>query len=493
MSNKRVGATAAAVLAVAVVAYGGATWYMGQRAQSSYQEAVAELRKALGNDVVVSDDYVRGFFSAQARLVLQWAAPAAEQGAAAAQPLRVVVNSTVRHGPLAGARLAAAVVDSRFAVEGLDAKTEAQLSKASSPTLHGVHHLTGGQDIRFVLPAGELGDATTTVRWQEMAYDMAISRGGDHLKGRFRLPEFGIVGLPDTTAQAQADEADADAEEDDTDETANDPMERMSIALVDMEGEFDNAVIDGLWGIGPGTAGFRVARVQASMTPPGGGAVKPLLDVKDVVGSYVIDAANGTLGMTTNMKTAGRIGPIDFESIGLEEKIQRISIEAIRSFQRVLLDSYRAGGIANMAEAMEQQSMALLMENAPRLVQALPAYSMKMQATYLGKTGELSYGAEVKQAPSDAEVAQAGWTPALMKHSVLTAGARVPKAWLAPIMQSTGKREVKPEEIDAMVGMAQSSGYVKQDGEHVTGDLQLVSGELVLNGKRMPLPPGLLR
>ena len=65
-----------AAVALAVVAYGGATWYMGQRAQASYNEALEEVRKVLGAEAVVSQDYQKGFFSSQAKLVLQWTPPA---------------------------------------------------------------------------------------------------------------------------------------------------------------------------------------------------------------------------------------------------------------------------------------------------------------------------------------------------------------------------------------------------------------------------------
>ncbi|WP_259275143.1 DUF945 family protein, partial [Raoultella terrigena] len=77
---------------------------------------------------------------------------------------------------------------------------------------------------------------------------------------------------------------------------------------------------------------------------------------------------------------------------------------------------------------MEERGAAVLTENAPRLVAALPAYSMKMKATYQGRTGALEYGAEVKRAPSDAEVAKSGWVSALMQTSELQASARVPRA-----------------------------------------------------------------
>ena len=96
-----------AAVALAVVAYGGATWYLGQRAQASYQEALEEVRKVLGAETVVSQDYQKGFFTSQAKVVLQWTPPAsADASEPAPQPLRVVVNSAVRHGPLAGGALA---------------------------------------------------------------------------------------------------------------------------------------------------------------------------------------------------------------------------------------------------------------------------------------------------------------------------------------------------------------------------------------------------
>ncbi|MDA8449531.1 YdgA family protein [Acidovorax sp. NCPPB 3859] len=490
MDNKKVGVAVAVVVAVAA-AYGGATWYLGQRAQAGYQDAVAELRKALGDDAVVSADYDQGFFSSKARLVMQWAGAPAQEGRPASPPLRLVVDTVVRHGPLAGARVAAAVADYRFALEGLDDEALAHLDKASAPVLTSVHHLTGSHDVHLRLPAGEAeGGDGVALRWQEMVSDFAIGRDGRRLQGRFRWPEFNITGLPDSAAQAAAE----DEEENDADETASaEPVDRTSITVGGMEGTFDYVPINGLWGIGPGKGDMRFARVAASVQPAEGRDPRPLLDVRNATGIYLIDATDSTLSMTTTMSAAGRIGALDFDSLGLEEKIQRIDIEAIRSFQRTLLDGYRAGGLAQAMASMEERGAAVLTENAPRLVAALPAYSMKMKATYQGRTGQLEYGGEVKRAPSDAEVAQAGWMSALMKTSVLQATARVPKAWALPLMQSTGRPGAQAQDVDAMVAMAQSSGYLIQEGEFLTSAIQLQPGQLTLNGKTLPLPSGAAR
>ena len=50
MSNKKT--VVAAAVALAVVGYGGTTWYTGQRAEAGYKEAVAELRKVLGLSLI---------------------------------------------------------------------------------------------------------------------------------------------------------------------------------------------------------------------------------------------------------------------------------------------------------------------------------------------------------------------------------------------------------------------------------------------------------
>ncbi|MFD2298176.1 DUF945 family protein [Paracidovorax citrulli] len=315
-------------------------------------------------------------------MVLQWAPAPAQEGRPASPPRRLVVDTLVRHGPLAGARVAGAVADYRFALEGLDDEALAHLGKASAPVLTSVHHLTGSHDVHLRLPAGEAeGGDGVTLRWQEMVYDMAIGRDGRHFQGHFRGPEFGMTGIPDASAQAAAEEE----EENDAGETASpEPMDRTSITVQGMEGSFDNVAIRGLWGVGTGKADFRFGRVAMSVLPAAGGDARHTLDLKNAAGTYIIDATDDTLGMTTTLNAAGRIGGIDFESVSMEERIQRISIEAIRP------------------------------------------------------------------------------------------GAQA-------------------QDVDAMVAMAQSSGYLLQEGEFLTSAVQLQPGQLILNGKTLPLPSGAAR
>ncbi|MBN9341699.1 MAG: DUF945 family protein [Comamonadaceae bacterium] len=86
---------------------------------------------------------------------------------------------------------------------------------------------------------------------------------------------------------------------------------------------------------------------------------------------------------------------------------------------------------------MEVQGADVLAQNAPRLVAALPAYSMKLQAT--------------------------------------------------------GKPEATADDVEGMVGMAHASGYARLEGEHLTSALKIEGGQMTLNGKPMALPMAALQ
>ena len=497
MSKKTMVAAAAALL---VAAYGGGTWYSGAQAKTAFEEGAAELQHALGKDVVVTQSYDKGFLASKSQLTVEWmvtesqadaaehdgdevdteAAPAAAAvPAAPPKPMRLVVNSDIRHGPLAGGKLAAAVVDSRFTVDGVDDKVKQAFAKASMPTLTSVRHFSGATDWRFALPTGEYADESVTARWDAMAYDVSLGSDKKTMTGDFKWPELVVTSL---TKAAAADEE----ESQESVATADEPM---TIAVKGMGGSFNTTMLDGLWGVGPGKMKMQASNVQVS-TQRADGQPEVMAELKNITGDTQITADAKTLSMTNQVKGVGRIGPMDFESLGYEEAIQRIDVEALRSLQQMVVDGYRAGGLAQALEPSEEKMAAWVEKSAPQLVQALPSYKMKLNARYQGNAGHVEYGMEVQKAPSAEEVAQKGWMPVLLKGAALTANARLPKAWVASLAKASGK-EVEPEEMDAFVQIASGSGYVRVDGDFLTADLKVENGKMNLNGVVKPLPMGL--
>lgn len=490
MNKKAVVGTAAVLL---VAGYGAATWYLGERAHGAYQEALQEMRTFVGPDVLVSEQYTKGFWSSQGQLVLQVTMPvsddeeqdADEGDAAARKPIRITVENTVRHGPLAGWRLAAAVIETRLSsVEGVDDGVRKAFAKVSAPTLTTVRKLTGSHDFTMAWPAGEVGDGEDLVRWQPLVYQMSLNADRSRLSGDFAWPEF--------TLQMQHDAADSGDEGDGDDEPAPPPGqgERFAMALQGMKGDFNAQLQDGLWLLAPGSGSGTFGKLTVTRTAAGAGAApEALVSLQDLTYRATIERTGAHLGWVSSMQGKGSVGSVALESLELNETVSRIDIEALKLVQKALLDAYKVHPDAATAAAQAPWTDAL-MEAVPKFVAALPAYAVKLSAKVDGEQGELQYGIELKSAPDAQQIAEGALGAAMLKSSAFHASLRLPKAWLPRLAQAAGTKAPKPEDIDAMVGMAQAQGFVKQDGAHLTSAMRMEDGKVVLNGKEIAVPMG---
>ncbi len=250
------------------------------------------------------------------------------------------------------------------------------------------------------------------------------------------------------------------------------------MSLKGMNGDFESQIIDDLWMTAPGKGSIRFAQIDASNTPQGGTA-STLLALKDLLGTTTIERSGKLLSMASSLKGKGLVGPVDFESIGFEEKFQRIDADVVKTLQVAMVESYRKDGLKAMAKAKKTAAScsACWRTDATRLAAALPAYSMKFVATLGGQQGEVSYlGGEITRAPSAEEVTQAGWGPVLLKNATFHADVRLPKAWLPQLAKAAGQEEFKSEDVDGMIGMAQAAGYVRQEGDNLTSSLKMEGG-----------------
>lgn len=478
-----------AAVALAIAAYGGATWYMGESARKHYEEVLEEAKVFLGPQAVVSNGYERGFWTSNAKLVLQWSPPASAEAGDAPPSIRIAVDSTLRHGPLVGARLAAAVVETRFSAEGLDETARQVLAQVGSPTLTTVHRLMGGHDIQFAMPAGEIGDVEQRLRWQALTADMSIDRARSHVRGSFQFPEMSLAGLQTTSAEQDDGGDDEDEEEDAAESAATAPpgtVERFIMALQGLGGDFEMQVVDGLWMLAPGASKGQFDKMVMTRTQ-GDAAEETLLALQNLRYSAAIERTGNTLGWTTKVQSKGSIGPLVFESLGWDETASRIDVEAVKLFQNALWAAYRTNPM-QAALLEDAQGDALWKEAAPLLVAALPAYAVKLSATLEGQQATMEYGVQVQTAPTADEVHEQGWGLALLKGSLLHAGMRLPKAWLHRIAQAMGDQDMPADQIDALVSTAQAQGFVQQEGDHLTSALRMESGKLQLNGKALDLP-----
>ncbi|QID16421.1 YdgA family protein [Nitrogeniibacter mangrovi] len=143
-----------AVIALPVIAYPAASWYLGKQVQSTLDTQYAQL-ESLPYLKVVERQYERGVFSAHETVTLEvlgdmmramhkTAADAGDAPTNPAQPLRLSFRSEIRHGPWADG-LAAAVIDSELVLPEA-ARAEAAKVFGDQPPLHAhtVIRLDGG-------------------------------------------------------------------------------------------------------------------------------------------------------------------------------------------------------------------------------------------------------------------------------------------------------------------------------------------------------------
>jgi uncharacterized protein YdgA (DUF945 family) len=100
-----------------------------------------------------------------------------------------------------------------------------------------------------------------------------------------------------------------------------------------------------------------------------------------------------------------------------------------------------------------------------------------------GKRGEVSYMAGMAGVTD--EDLQLPGTALLMKRGVLKANARLPMKWLEK-MAETGAQTGQtppPEMVAGLVEQSEEKGYVKRDGDDVTGQVEYSDGSLKINGK----------
>ena len=472
--NKKIALSAAVALLVA--AYGGTTWYTGQRAEASHTEALELVRKHLGPEAVVEQQYKKGFLSSQSHVVLQWAPPASageQAGAtAASKPIKVVLDTTVRHGPLAGGHIAAAVAETRISIPDVHEDARKLFEKASAPTLTTVRKLTGGHRISVNLPAGEIAKDGLQLRWQKMLTQVDINATGDRVQSSVDWPEL-VVNAAPSGSETPARRAGSQS---------------LSVVIQGVSGTSDQRIEDGLWLVAPGQMQVQLDKLEVAQLGDDLSVAKVLATFQKMTLESEVERTGDTMGMTTTAKSKGAIGTVNFENLGFKETWARIDRQAVQLFQQAMVSIY-VDGLAQNAETDSQQFTVLMKEIAPRFVANLPTYSLKVMATIEGQEGEVGYGAEIQSAPSAAAIENAGGLGlALLNTSKLSANARIPKAWLPSIAKTVMGNDMKPEEIDAMVNMAQSGGYAQVEGNTLVSALVYEKGQAKLNGQAIAVP-----
>ena len=488
------------ILAAAIaVAYGGSTWWAGSQVKSRYDTALDELPRQTALVRVIDRQYDRGFFGAVSTVTLEIGcaadaavaqAPAkpakpegaeedeseedeAEADATPPKPIRFTLRDTIHHGPLAGGSLAAATIDSELV---LDAKTQADAKKLFGDAKPLTARTKVGFDGGFttdmtVAPARFAEEGKGQLAWQGAQARMQVNASRTQVHYDMTLPglDFSDTRSGVTMKMGKL--------------TANADMDSSAgwfLATGKTTGKLD-------------TLEFAVKKKKAA----GEDAETPAIDPVKALPTLVLQGLDlsgdatlkdGLYASGGTLKGSGKIGETKIDRFEMTSGARRIHAATYRKLADAWMQSSAANGCGKGGNKAAQAAMKALADQLAPDLKSMAKYSPeggvdKMLVEIDGKRGEVSYSVSMTGVTD--EDLQLPGTALLMKRGVLKANARLPVKWLEK-MAETGAQTGQtppPEIVAGLVEQGEEQGYVKRDGDDVTGQVEFSDGSLKINGK----------
>lgn len=501
--------TALAVVALLGVGYVGATAWLGQRVQSAYEAQSERLASMIsGYGKMTERQYQRGFFSAQNRYVLELDEQLmaqlsrtdmdedededdgeGEREAKAAEPLpklRLHIVEDIRHGPLAGGKLAAAAVRARLErVEGATDALRQMFAKVPEPDIRATVHFNGATDTRWALAAGELRFSPEAVlSWQGMEQTLAFSADMLHQKGHITLPQVQLqVTLPNLGGMNDDEDEDESA-----DSAASTPPQPWRLQLDQARIDLDNQYDGQQWLMSAGQNAFKADKL--SLQAPGRDGAAPrevfMLDKLNVQakgtreGEFYAVHATGT--------ATGALNGTPLQSVRSETRIERVHGPALGELEKL----WRSMDVAKTEDDIDPEKAKQMIALAGRLLDAKPTYDSQLDITAEGQTAQIRNQISVGEAADsplagllDSLPPTAQMQLQIMSRLKLDANLRLPKAWLPIIERVAQNPNLTADQMNMLMQSMVQQGVLEEDEQAFSLKAEFGEGALKLNGRPM--------
>lgn len=484
------------VLAAAIaVAYGGSTWWAGSQIKSRYDTAFDELPKQTALVRVIERKYERSFLGAVSTATLEiGCAPDAAAAAAVSKPaegeeaqaeaedeeedtgikppkqLRLTIRDTIHHGPLAGGTLAAATIDSELV---LDAKAQADVEKLFGKAKPLSAHTKVGFSGAFttdlsVAPAKLAEEGKGRLDWQGAQARVEVNAARTQARYDLTMP-----GLDFSDARSGV---------------------TMKMGKLTAKADMDSSAG---WFLATGKSEGRLDTLEFAIKkkPPAEGeaaatAPKALPAVVLQGMDLLADASikDGLYTSSGTFKGTGKIGETKIDRFELTSSARRIHAAGYKKLADAWMQSSAASGCGKGGGKASQAALQALADQLAPDLKAMAKYAPeagidKMLVEIGGKRAEIGY--TVSMAGVTDEDLQLPGTALMLKRGVLKAQARLPMKWLEKLAETGAEsgQTPPPEMVAGLVEQGEEKGFVKRDGDDVTGQVEFSEGTLKVNGK----------
>ena len=526
----KLGAVAGGVVVLGAV-YAGSGWWLGQKVERVLPAETVKVAERLGARDIKPGAYERGLFESRATSVLTLDVslppepgqePEIEPGASVQDQLlkgmeagrkltlQVHLVQTVKHGPLAGGRPAAAVIETRVDhVDGLDADMRRALAKTQAPWADTVVGLDGSVHTHAVLPAGEIVPSPETkagaaapneagdddapagtpfagrLSWQEGVIDVRTAAN--------RRDQDIVMSWPGGTMEVPVGDGPADDDEDDGEGTgpgaAQQPGDgpagstgRMTLTLNGLSAQVKQQLIDpDLWLFAPGRYTMQLDDWSMKLTPPqaSGGKDRVIFRLSELQGQ-----GEGTLGGRLFSQVDHAEGKLmvmntPLDSLVMDSKMASLDVDAMRPVQDLL---QALGRTDDPRKVLPDEA------HTRTLLQGVAAASPDVKFDLAAAAGSESatLGMSARMTPMRTGPQQRPLVADLMQSLTARATVTLPKAWVDRMQErfNANNPDMAGQGCDFACTLGRTPVFQYTDNAW-TLDASLSGSGVYLNGQRL--------
>lgn len=436
--------------AAAAVAWGGGTYALASKTQSTYEASMKQLREMLPTQVKVTESrYERHFSGATSTTTFEFGCDDKKH--------LLTVKDTIQHGPLAGGGLSAAVVDTELLSSDLDKAMITRLFGTDKPlSIHTVVDLSGKSVSKITLAKLSFAeDGKPALTMQPLSATVTGRAGATDFEYDLTLPGVEL------------------------DDPAN--HTRMTLGAVQSHGT--SQPLPGQWMIQTGTAEYKVASLDLTTQPPGS-AESVHVSLTDLTGKGTTSHKDGLIESVSSMGGKGLVQKTAIDRFDMQSSVRRLHAPTYQDLMTKFMN------VSLSCDKPDEQTTAAMGKNMLGALKVLaehgPEFSLDhLRVDYAGQRGEMTYSISVK--PTKAADMPDEPAQLLARAGQFKGSFRVPVKWLEQIAAGSADsgKAPPPEAIKGLLSQAETQGMVKLDGDFVTSEASFEGGQLLVNGKPM--------
>lgn len=440
--------------------YTATSWWLGGRIETQYTAQLERAREALAGKLTWQRTYRRGLFSSSQDWIVE--IPARAGGTPTQAPVRIRLHSDIRHGPVAGGKLVAAVDHTQVqSVEGLPPKLADNVQMDGVLTVTTVHDLRGRWRSNVDVPGGTTmlpldgQDGTVTAIWQPLHADV---RGDSSYREIDGTTQWSGLQAELVRAGRQA-----------------------ALTLTDWSSRHHLEPDPDAWLLTPARFSASVASIQWTETTTGpADTATPMLNLSNV--DYDLDrrASGSFIELQQNLSGEGRFGAIRLDRFDAEQLWQQLDRQALQDLQPLLMAALFSG---DPEQGLNARALEPILR---RLADAGPRYAERINATLDGASGHVQWRLALAPRPDAGTGPRMALPMRLEWLSRLDGEAelQLPSSWLPAIarqVQDAGgpSAETLRAQLDVLV--AQGLLREEDDAYILLGEYR--DGRLRINGQ----------